>query len=172
MAPPLPAPPQSRGLAEESPAPGVTVVQGGRRYLLASRDWAWGVWDQQTRSWVRWFEGERTRDRAWLLWDRLENHGGISFWRRATPLWITLHVILGFVGMGFVIAMLGYALTVGTGHDPESIGTHGVPVAIAWFSAFGGWLVFVYLRKPLGVRVRVLAAATIVGVLAWLLSAA
>ncbi len=145
-------------------------MKRGRRYLLASRDWAWGVWDQETRNWVRWFEAEG-RDRAWLLWDRLENHGGIPFWRRANPLWITLHVILGFLGMGFVVAMAGYGLVVGTGHDPESIGSHGIPVAIAWFSAAGGWLAFVYLRKPLGVRIRILAATTIVGVLAWLLSA-
>src|SRR6266508_196185 len=128
MAPPLPAPPQGRGMAEESlDAPSVTVVKGGRRYQLASRDWAWGVWDQQTRSWVRWFEGERTRDRAWLLWDRLENHDGIHFWRRVTPLWITLHIILGFVGMGFVVASLAIGSPSARGTTPRASALTGSP---------------------------------------------
>jgi hypothetical protein len=157
-------------VAEWLAASGIDPDQRGRRYVLASRDWAWGVLDWQTRQWVRWFSDGMAHDRAWLLWDRLEQHEGVTFWRRANALWITIHVLLSLFVVEFVAAMIAYAIVVAAGVDPERIGTHALPVIVAWVLAPVGWLTFVYLRRPLRARLMALLGSGVLAIVAWLLS--
>jgi hypothetical protein len=148
----------------------IELVEPGERYVLAAGAWGVGVLDLRDRVWVRAFRGAHASERAWLLWNRLEQDDGISFWRRSSPLWITLHTLLGLIGLGFVVAMLGYALVVLAGVDPERLGSHEVPVAIAWLAPLGAWLGFVYLRRGLTTRKRVLMGGVLLGTICWLLS--
>jgi hypothetical protein len=117
---------------------------------------------------VRRWDGARPR--LALLWDRLEHHEGVTFWRRADAFWITIHVLLSLFVVEFVVAMIAYALVVAAGVDPERIGTHAGPAIIAWILAPAGWLMFVYLRRRLRTRLAALVGSGVLAVVAWLLS--
>jgi hypothetical protein len=108
-----------------------------------------------------------SRDRAWLEWDRLEHHGGIPFRRRPRPLWIVLHVLLGLIGAGFVVAVLGALLRALLGRPADPPAPNALLVLEGWATALIGWLDFVFSRRTRPVRLASMASFWALGVLAW-----
>ena len=157
------------------PDPTFTIFEQGERYALAVGDGehssAHAIWDLAEGRWVEFFYSSLAKDRARLRWESLERHGGTPFWSRATPLWLTLHVLVGLLGMGFVAVLISFFIAVAAGIDLDEMGQSGAWVAPAWLAPLGGWLGFVYLRKSMRVRIALLVVGTLIGGLSWVLSA-
>jgi hypothetical protein len=90
---------------------------------------------------------------AWRRFHELERVHGIPAWRRPVIGWIVLHVAIGLVALGFVqVFLIGFVLGV-AGRDVDDLSdATGWGLATCVLTGLVAWLLFVFLRKPPGVR--------------------
>jgi hypothetical protein len=90
---------------------------------------------------------------AWRRFHELEREHGTPAWRRSTIGWILLHVAIGLIALTFVqLFLIGFVLGIVGKSVDELTNATGWGVALVAFTGLTAWLLFVFLRKPAGVR--------------------
>lgn len=101
---------------------------------------------------------------AWRRFQELERGQAVPAWRRPGVGWIILHILIGFVLIGFVQAFVigGALVAFGRATEPLEPRTRSA-VTLAAVVGLVAWLMFVYLNRPSRVRWAVFLA-TLLGV--------
>jgi len=157
------------------------ITNRGSAYGVGADTDHYGVWDLRAggdpvarfpRTDEGWLE-------AWARFEELEARFGTAGWRSGGVGWILLHIVIG-LGIGLVAVFLATALAFAAGRDTEGA-SEGAELAVGsavmgmFAFSLGGWLLFVYLRRSVGVRLAwflgpaVVALAALTGVMIGLL---
>jgi hypothetical protein len=154
-----PAPPQAAPTPPASHEPGETeLTHRGHAFGAGYGADFYGVWDLRVagepvarfeRTPIGW-------EAAWRKFQELDSRQAVPAWRRTGVGWIILHILIGFVVLGFVQAFVigGVLVAFDRATDPLEPRTSAA-VTLAAFVGLVAWLLFVYLNR--GSRVRWLA---------------
>lgn len=85
---------------------------------------------------------------AWRKFQEMDSREAVPAWRRPGVGWIILHILIGFIVLGFVQASVvgGVLVAAGRSTDPLASRTSAV-LTIAAAVGLIAWLLFVYLSK-------------------------
>lgn len=86
-------------------------------------------------------------------------------WQRSSVGWIILHILIGFIGSGFVLGVVLGAVLLAAGRDlgqPESARTIAINTLAVLIGSVA-WLMFVYLKRSRRVRWTVFLATLLGG---------
>lgn len=101
---------------------------------------------------------------AWRKFQELDSRQAVPVWRRPAVGWIILHILIGFLVLGFVQAFVvgGVLVAAGRSTDPLASRTSAV-LTIAAAVGLIAWLLFVYLNKTARFRWTVFLAMLLGG---------
>jgi zinc ribbon protein len=90
---------------------------------------------------------------AWRKFQELDSRQAVPVWRRPNVGWIILHILIGFVVLGFVQAFVigGVLVAFDRATDPLEPRTSAM-ITVAAFIGLVAWLLFVYLNRDSRVR--------------------
>jgi hypothetical protein len=111
----------------------------------------YGVWDLRVagepvarfeRTAIGW-------EAAWRKFQELDSRQAVPAWRRPNVGWIIVHILVGFLVLGFVQAFVigGVLVAAGRSTDPLLPRTSAV-LTIAAAVGLIAWLLFVFLNRP------------------------
>ena len=161
-----PAPPQAAPTPPVSHEPGeVELTHRGHAFGAGYGADFYGVWDLRVagepvarfeRTPIGW-------EAAWRKFQELELGQAVPAWRRAGVGWIILHILIGFVALGFVQAFVigGFLVAFGRVTDPLEPRTSAA-ITLAAFTGLVAWLLFVYMNRTSRFRL-VTFLATLLG---------
>jgi heme/copper-type cytochrome/quinol oxidase subunit 4 len=102
---------------------------------------------------------------AWRKFQELDRQYAVRPWQRSSVGWIILHILIGFIGSGFVLGVVLGAVLLAAGRDlgqPESARTIAINT-LAVLIGLVAWLMFVYLKRSRRVRWTVFLATLLGG---------
>lgn len=101
---------------------------------------------------------------AWRKFQELDSRQAVPAWRRPNVGWIILHILVGFVALGFVQAFVigGVLVALDRVTDPLEPRTSAA-ITVTAFIGLVAWLMFVYLNRSSRIRWVVFLATLLSG---------
>ncbi|MBI4260999.1 MAG: zinc ribbon domain-containing protein [Actinobacteria bacterium] len=150
------------------------VTHRGTVYGLGHGPGFYGIWDlTEGGPPVVWFDRSPLGwSGAWRRFRELEALGRGARWRGTEPGWVILHLVmgatiwLGQAGLTAVALLIAGRLGGLDSISPVAQTALGATAFGALVSAIAGWLLFVYLRRPLRARLVAVLGPVLAGVVA------
>lgn len=164
---------QTSALQQATPTPPVSHEPGDTELTHKGQAFGagygadfYGVWDLRVagepvaryeRTPIGW-------EAAWRKFQELDSRQAVPAWRRPNVGWIILHILIGFVALGFVQAFVigGILVAFDRATDPLEPRTSAM-ITVAAFIGLVAWLLFVYLNRAPRVRWVVFLSTLLTG---------